>query len=101
MMKKLLYSAFLLLVMTACISTLQHNRKNALDTLTMCEYSPEAGVVIFKHRHHYASAENGGQGIGCIICHHDYEGPDSPLPGACRNCHPTHHDKNGKAKSPL
>ena len=73
----------------------------AFDSILMCERSPEAGHLDFKHKRHYAPADKGGMSINCAACHHDYDAARNPEPGACRRCHPQHGGPPGAAKSPL
>lgn len=65
----------------------------ALDLLLLSERSEENGAVRFRHRDHYGPVAEGGSGIDCETCHHDYEGEDEPPPGSCRTCHSSHDDE--------
>ena len=75
--------------------------KRALDTILLCENSPEAGPLRFAHRRHYAAISDGGAGIPCQTCHHDYKPPSKTVPNACRECHASHGQKSEVSKSPL
>lgn len=66
-------------------------RSGALDNILLCEDSVERTPLVFPHRKHYGPRDQGGHGIACGSCHHDYEGPGAALPGSCRSCH-FHHD---------
>lgn len=76
-------------------------RERALDVILLCENSAEAGPLLFAHRRHYAASAEGGVGIPCAVCHHDYKPSSESVPEACSKCHPSHDEKSIIARTPL
>lgn len=75
------------------------SKDGALDEIVLSEFSRDTpGIVLFPHRLHAAALEEGGRGIQCGSCHHDFEGPTANPPGSCRKCH-LYHD-HGDADLP-
>ena len=75
--------------------------RGALDRIVMSEHTTEEGIVVFDHHAHYASGDDGGAGIGCRMCHHDYNPNQPALTQACRVCHPTHDHTRLQSRVPL
>jgi hypothetical protein len=98
-------SALALLVcsIVACRSIREYAvaSERALDVVLLCEDSPDAGPMLFAHRRHYAASTEGGLGIPCASCHHDYKPSSASPPKACRECHASHGEKISKSKTPL
>jgi len=88
-------------VSSAALADDRPARAGVFDSILMCERSPDAGPLTFKHKLHYAPPGEGGWAIRCAACHHDYSIPKDPEPGACRRCHPQHGEPPGEAKTPL
>jgi len=73
----------------------------ALDVILLSEVSIEFGVIKFNHRAHASAEKDGGRGIACGTCHHDYmderEYPEQP----CSTCHYPSNQGRGPGKRPL
>ena len=90
-------AALLVACLAACSETTgranpdgRGRRSGALDTILLCEDSPERTSLVFPHRQHYGPRDQGGHEIDCGLCHHDYQGRTAAPPGACRTCHVRH-----------
>jgi len=65
----------------------RERREGALDRILLSEKTDRAGPLIFDHRLHYGPQEEGGCGIACTECHHEYRGHGAEPPRACSECH--------------
>jgi cytochrome c553 len=75
--------------------------QRALDMILLSEVSIEYGVIRFNHRAHSLDKKDGGRGIACGTCHHDYmderECPEQP----CSTCHYPSNQGKGPGGRPL
>jgi len=70
---------------------------DALAVLTLCEEDPTITPVVYAHRRHLESADD-GRPMRCADCHHDVEDDPTAIPRRCEACHPHEadaHDASG------
>jgi hypothetical protein len=68
---------------------------NALDEIALSDISTSIGPIKFEHKKHYTSKSDGGRGVACADCHHDYKPDGKTVPGSCRKCHYQAHSERG------
>ncbi len=91
-------STLLLLTIAACSPPPEDppdRVPDALAVLTLCEEDPTITPVVYAHRRHLESA-NEGRAMRCVDCHHDVADDPKAIPRRCEACHPheadTHDD---------
>ncbi|TET38286.1 MAG: hypothetical protein E3J72_03485 [Planctomycetota bacterium] len=103
MKQKIILTLILVIVLSAgaCTATrygkvklvYEPARGNALDVILLGDRAVLVGTFYFSHMLHYTDEKDGGYGITCVECHHEYKGNPEVPPRDCRSCHYPHETK--------